>query len=120
MISLIYKIMVLIGGYTAIIFIGSIIVKRICKPFHFEEKIQLSSVPQAGKYIGIFERLLILTLVLIDQYGVIGFVLAAKSVARFEGLKDQRFAEYYLIGTLVSTSIALVGGLGLKWVLGLI
>lgn len=119
MTSLIYKILALILGYAVVIFVGSTIVKMICRPFHFEEKIQLSGIPGAGKYIGILERFLILTLVLINQYGVIGFVLAAKSVVRFEGLKDQKFAEYYLIGTLTSTSIALVGGLALRWILNL-
>ncbi len=37
------------------------------------------------------------------QFAAIGFVLTAKSVARYEKLKEQDFAEYYLLGTLLST-----------------
>ena len=39
--------------------------------------------------------------------GAIGFVLAAKSLARFQQLNDDKdFAERYLVGTLVSTLVA--------------
>lgn len=60
-----------------------------------------------GKWIGIAEREIILLLGLTGQYSAIGFVLTAKSVARFEQLKEKRFAEKYLIGTLVSTLVAI-------------
>ena len=66
-----------------------------------------------GRLIGILERTLILTLLLVGQWGVIGFVLAAKSIARFEELKRQAFAEYYLIGTLLSVLFAIATGLAL-------
>ena len=32
----------------------------------------------------------------------IGFVLAAKALARFQSLNDRDFAEYFLIGTFAS------------------
>lgn len=64
-----------------------------------------------GRAIGILERWLILTLLLVGQWGVIGFVLAAKSIARFDQLKEQTFAEYYLIGTLLSVLFAIGTGL---------
>jgi hypothetical protein len=41
------------------------------------------------------------------QLGAIGFVLAAKSLARFNQLNDKSFAEKYLVGTLLSVVIAL-------------
>ena len=66
-----------------------------------------------GRLIGILERTLVLTLLLVGQWGVIGFVLAAKSIARFEELKRQAFAEYYLIGTLLSVLFAIGTGLAL-------
>ena len=73
-----------------------------------------TGAPGAGRTIGIIERSLILLLACVGQMGAIGLVLAAKSLARFEALKEQRhFAEFYLIGTLFSTLIAIVGGLAL-------
>ena len=41
----------------------------------------------------------------------IGFVVAAKTLARFRLLDDRDFAEYYLLGTLGSVAVAIVTGL---------
>lgn len=61
-----------------------------------------------GRWIGILEREIILILGLMGQYGAIGFVLTAKSLARFNQLNDQSFAEKYLVGTLLSSFLAIV------------
>lgn len=61
-----------------------------------------------GSWIGILEREIILTLGLIGQFGAIGFVLTAKSLARFKQLENKSFAEKYLVGTLLSAFIAIV------------
>lgn len=69
----------------------------------------------AGKYIGILERMLIMILAAFDALTAIGFVFAAKSLARFNAIsEDRRFAEYYIIGTLLSFFLALVAGLFLR------
>lgn len=60
-----------------------------------------------GRTIGVLERLLLFTLVLLDQWGALGLVLAAKSIARFKELSAQHFADYYLIGTLTSILVAI-------------
>lgn len=60
-----------------------------------------------GSWIGILEREIILILGCMGQYGTIGFVLAAKSIARYKQLEEKVFAEKYLIGTLLSAFIAL-------------
>ena len=67
-----------------------------------------------GRTIGSLERAIALTLVLLGQYGALGLIVAAKSVARFKALEDREFAEYFLIGTLASLLLALAGGLGLR------
>jgi hypothetical protein len=36
--------------------------------------------------------------------------MTAKAIARYPEFKCERFAEYFLIGTLLSISMALVGG----------
>ena len=72
------------------------------------------SLPQAGKFIGIIERLLTLAFILINHWEAIGFLLAAKSIFRFGDLKeahDRKLTEYVLIGTLLSFSIAILTGL---------
>lgn len=61
-----------------------------------------------GSWIGILEREIILILGLLGQYGAIGFVIAAKSLARHSQLNDPVFAEKYLIGTLLSSFMALL------------
>lgn len=60
-----------------------------------------------GSLIGILEREIILILGLMGQYGAIGFVLAAKSLARFKQLEERDFAEKYIVGTLLSAFIAI-------------
>lgn len=62
---------------------------------------------RAGAAIGVLEREIIFILGIMNQFSAIGFVLAAKSLARFEQLKNKGFAERYLIGTLLSALIAI-------------
>jgi hypothetical protein len=64
-----------------------------------------------GKVIGIAERLLIFYFVLTANLSAIGFVLAAKGFTRFRELDNRDFAEYVLIGTLVSALGAILVGL---------
>jgi hypothetical protein len=62
-----------------------------------------------GRVIGLLERGLIFTLVLVGQPAGIGFLIAAKSILRFESTsRDQRAGEYVIIGTLASFGWALV------------
>ena len=50
-----------------------------------------------------------LIFIYINQYSAIGLVLTAKSIARYERItKEEHFAEYYLLGTLISTLIAII------------
>lgn len=64
----------------------------------------------AGMYIGWLERFLILTALLFHSPATAGLVLTAKAVARYPEFKHVRFAEYFLIGTLLSLSIAMIAG----------
>ncbi len=74
----------------------------------FEEN-QPQGLPQAGRMIGILERALIFLMVLAGQPTGIGFLIAAKSVLRFDtASKDQRASEYVIIGTLASFGWALL------------
>lgn len=72
------------------------------------------SLKDAGKYIGILERLFVFVCVLTNNWEAIGFLLTAKSVFRFGDLKeskDRKLTEYILIGTLLSFGVATLIGM---------
>ncbi len=66
-----------------------------------------ASPARVGATIGVLERLLIVAFVLTNATAAVGFVVAAKTIARFRQLDDREFAEYYLLGTLSSVSVAI-------------
>lgn len=79
-------------------------------------------LPNAGKWIGYLERILILTFIFTDNIEGIGFLLAAKSVFRFGELnkaKDIKITEYVLLGTFASFTIAILIGFGINWLIGM-
>lgn len=69
---------------------------------------------KAGAMIGKLERMIVAILVLNNQYGAIGLVMTAKSIARFKQMENKNFAEKYLVGTLTSLFIALIISMILK------
>lgn len=80
-------------------------------------QIDTTSLQNAGKIIGILERLFVFTFILTNHWEAIGFLIAAKSVFRFGDLKeskDLKLTEYVLIGTLLSFGIAIAAGLLIK------
>src|SRR5258708_34747604 len=76
-----------------------------------QEAKEHEEVINAGLYIGWLERFLVLTALFLQSPATVGFILAAKSIARYPELKSVRFAEYFLIGTLLSVTIALGGAI---------
>jgi hypothetical protein len=70
-----------------------------------------ASPARIGATIGVLERLIVSALVLANASTAIGFVIAAKTLARFKQLDDREFAEYYLLGTLASTALAILTSL---------
>ncbi|MBE7178020.1 MAG: DUF3307 domain-containing protein [Mucilaginibacter polytrichastri] len=70
------------------------------------------SLEKAGMWIGLLERFLILTFILIGRYESVGLLIAAKSIIRFTDKENtQKKTEYILIGTLISFAGALCLGL---------
>lgn len=62
----------------------------------------------AGRVIGLMERGLIFLMVMIGEPSGIGFLIAAKSILRFDTVsRDQKMSEYVIIGTLASFGWAL-------------
>lgn len=105
------------------IFIGYVLMMKPSSVFlnlllkRWEVGIKDKSLPNAGKWIGYLERILILTFILTGNMEGVGFLLAAKSIFRFGDLtnaKDIKVTEYVMIGTLASFTIAIVSGFLLK------
>jgi len=65
---------------------------------------------KTGRIIGILERIIIYALVLNIQYAAIGIIIAAKGFTRYKELENRDTAEYILIGTLLSTILAILVG----------
>jgi hypothetical protein len=97
-------------NYTiSITFVSAILMKRIMEIFNYS--LPDNGIKDAGKYIGILERLFIFTFVVTSFWEGVGFLLAAKSIFRFGDLKENKeikLTEYILIGTLISFGIAVV------------
>jgi len=64
-----------------------------------------------GRLIGILERTLVYLFVVAGQYGAIAIIIGLKSLARFRDLEDRSFAEYFLIGSLLSIAVAILPAL---------
>lgn len=92
-------------------YVSSIIMKVLISAWKMDEENESDSLKNAGKYIGILERLLIFGFIILNQWASIGLLIAAKSVLRFNDLsrsKDRKLTEYILIGTLLSYSLAII------------
>lgn len=117
------KYIALLLGFLVCLKPSNIIIKEIIKVANIKvskgnDDNNTEDLPNAGKLIGIVERLLSLVFVLLGQYEAVGFIIAAKSLLRFaEG--DKAKSEYVLIGTLLSFSIAIFVGVAIKLYYGL-
>lgn len=79
-----------------------------------KDSVQTDSLANAGKYIGILERLMVFVFIIVNHWEGVGFMIAAKSVFRFSDLaqaKQRKLTEYVLIGTLLSFGIAILTGI---------
>ena len=101
--------------YVVVIFAGGYLIRALTRPLvngdvrpADETTAQLRN---AGMYIGWLERFIILTALLLRSPATAGLVLTAKAIARYPEFQHVRFAEYFLIGTLLSLCVAMIGGL---------
>lgn len=112
------KFWIIIAGFVTItnplgIFIGKFLNKII------PDKNKKSGNLNVSAWIGILERLLILIFIVAGQFSALGFLIAAKSVFRFNDTREDgnKKAEYFLLGTLVSFTLAILVGLIVKWLI---
>lgn len=98
--------------YPASLFIKNLI--SIWIPHDNDSKEDLQN---AGKYIGMLERMFVFGFIVGGYFTAIGFLLAAKSIFRFGDLtrgRDRKMTEYVLIGTFISFGIAILVGLAAR------
>lgn len=104
---------------TAYIFVGwplGIFIGIATEKWRSDAAVSSEGLAKAGMWIGLLERFLILTFILINQYTAIGFLIAAKSILRFSDKENtQKKTEYVLIGTLMSFSVSFLAGLTVKY-----
>jgi len=105
------KFTVTVITYLIVIFGGSPVVQIICKRLNLP-RADKSGLRGAGKFIGYFERFLVLSLALLGSYEAVAFVFVGKSILRFTMREE---TEYYLLGTLVSLSWSIFWAMILKF-----
>jgi hypothetical protein len=110
------KTLVMLTGYLLVIFPVGFIIGKATKRRHEESEGDEGAFPslkKAGRYIGIFERIMVLSFILTGNFSAIGFLIAAKSILRFSDKAKssaRKQTEYVLIGTLMSFSFTIIIG----------
>ncbi len=103
------KILSLILSFLIIMNPSAITIKIVLEKYGSIIKDEKEGVPNTGALIGKLERCIIFLMLILSQYAAIGFILTAKSVARYKKIIDDvRFSEYYLLGTFLSTLIVIL------------
>ena len=101
-------ILALAGGFILATFAGAHVLRLLVQRWEDENVTLPTGLPHGGRLIGLLERGIIYMLVLTGNPAGVGFLIAAKSVLRFETARDdQRAGEYVIIGTLASFGWAL-------------
>lgn len=113
----------MLTGLTATIRGACFLISLVIKDILNKNKLEPDRLVNGGQIIGQLERGLIFLFIFIEQPAAIDFLVMAKSIFRFKNVRDQKLAEYILIGTLLSFSTAIasctyhVGGIPLnEWI----
>jgi len=114
-----YPVLVAVAGFVAAVQGAGGFVGRFTKVLVQENELQLDGLKGGGKRIGQLERALIFVFIFVGHPAGIGFLVAAKSILRFEEAKKQKLAEYVLIGTLLSFSLAIALAAATQWAMAL-
>jgi hypothetical protein len=98
--------------YVAVVFGGGYLIRYLTKGLAKDIADEASAhLKNAGLYVGWIERLLVITAITMQSPALVGLILTGKSIVRFPEFKEARFAEYFLIGTLLSISLSVFGGI---------
>jgi len=99
---------------------SSVIVSKILSSLASEEAKEGQGTIHAGYKIGYLERLIILLLCLFGAIASCTLVIAAKTLVRYaEFSNNNAFREVFLVGTLMSITLALIGYGVARFMIGL-
>lgn len=102
----------MITGFVFVTTPAGILIGQLTRRWQEKVDNKDNSLANAGKWIGIAERIIVLILVFQNQYSAIGLLVAAKGIIRFsEKDRPEIKTEYLVIGTLLSIGIAIITGL---------
>lgn len=122
------KNLLLITFLVFVTYVSGILMRMLLAPYIAEilkadDPAEGGSLKNAGKYIGMLERLFVFGFILTDQWAAIGLLITAKSVFRFGDLnkgKNRKLTEYVLIGTLLSFGLAILSGVAYSYLVEII
>jgi hypothetical protein len=98
--------------YIGVVFGGGYLIRYLTRSFATKSTTESPhQLENAGLYVGWIERFLVITAIVMQSPVLVGLILTGKSIARFPEFKEPRFAEYFLIGTLLSISLSVFGGI---------
>ncbi|WP_291857029.1 DUF3307 domain-containing protein [Marinilabilia sp.] len=106
-----FHVLLLIAALLAQTSVSSVIVKQLMSRWNLQAIENNDSLHNAGKYIGMLERLFIFGFIILHQFHAIGFLIAVKTIFRFSDLsraKDRKLTEYMIIGTFISFGLSLL------------
>lgn len=110
-----YNFSLLLLGYAIVVWpLGYLIRFALHKMISQENN---PNIEHGGRLIGQFERIIILTFVLLGQYEAIGFLITGKSIIRFADRNSEVKSEYVLVGTMMSYSLSIIIGLMIKFLI---
>jgi hypothetical protein len=110
--------LIIVLGFLIVAWPLGILIGIATEKWRNDADVNKEGLAKAGMWIGLLERFLILTFILIDQFTAVGLLIAAKSILRFSDKENtQKKTEYVLIGTLMSFSASFVLGLLMKFLI---
>lgn len=114
-----YGLLILSAGFITAVNGAGIYIGKFAGELTELNNLKLDGLVHGGKWIGRLERALIFLFIIMHYPGGIGFLVAAKSILRFEEARQQKLAEYVLIGTFLSFFSAVAIALLTRWAAGL-
>jgi hypothetical protein len=113
--------LLIVLGFILVLWPTGPVIGVITEPFREQlDETEKRGLAKAGLWIGCFERIIIYIFVLSGNVTAIAFLVTAKSIFRFGEIKEpenRKEAEYILIGTFCSFSVAMLVGYLIKGLL---
>ncbi|MFI4990482.1 MAG: hypothetical protein ACHQHO_06160 [Solirubrobacterales bacterium] len=113
------NVVIVVAGWLAAAFISGAFIGRVLESFARAVRNHAPGMTNAGRYIGWLERTLLYGLFVAGAPDAAALVIAGKSIARFPSFKEEQFAEYYLIGSFLSLTVAAGAGMAVRAAMGL-